>query len=113
MVTVKCDMCGKNILNDDGRITVSFPKEECFVCYDICKECSNKVEEFIKTSHKVPEEQKNKCNREYCEGCESFVSMESPLLLNKLHIGCHKLNQTRIVDLEHTVKPEDFYEEEK
>lgn len=52
MVTVKCDMCGKDILNDDGRTTFSFPKEDCFVCYDVCRDCANKVEEFIKVSYK-------------------------------------------------------------
>ena len=114
MVTVKCDMCGKDILNDDGRITISFPKEDCFVCYDICKDCSNKVEEFIKATHKVSEEQKNKCNREYCKGCESFDYTSSVLNPDKLHIRCNKTNQFRVVDLEHIdiVKPEDFYEED-
>lgn len=115
MVTVKCDMCGKDISNhDDGRTTISFPKEDCFVCYDVCRECANKIEEFIKTSHITPEEQEttDKCNKEYCEGCDFFASIESPLLLNKLHIRCEKTNQFRVVDLEHIVKPEDFYEED-
>lgn len=56
-------MCGKDILND-GRTTFTFPKEDCFVCYDICKDCSNKVEEFIKAAHIIPVEQENNCNRE-------------------------------------------------
>lgn len=138
MVTVKCDMCGKDISNhDDGRTTVSFSKEDKFVCYDVCRECANKVEEFIKAAHKYycepisPEEQeamdkwkeglsetamfkkeKNKCNKEHCEGCESFIYTSSVLHPNKLHIRCEKSKQVSIVDLEHTVKPEDFYEED-
>lgn len=121
MVTIKCDMCGKYILNDDRRISISFPKEDCFVCYDICEECSNKIDEFIKESHKqycepiIPEEQEtfDKCNKEYCNGCESFNYTSSVLEPNKLHIRCNKTNQFRVVDLEHKVKPKDFYEEEK
>lgn len=138
MVTVKCDMCGKDISNhDDRRTTISFPKEECFVYYDVCRECTNKIEEFIKASHKYfcepinPEEQEafdkwkeglsetalfkkeeNKCNKEHCDGCKSFIYTSSVLHPNKLHIRCNKINRSGVVDLEHTVKPEDFYEED-
>jgi hypothetical protein len=58
------------------------------------------------------EEQENKCNKEYCKGCESFDYTSSVLNPDKLHIRCNKTNQFSVVDLEHTVKPEDFYEEE-
>ena len=114
MVTVKCDMCGKDISNhDDGRTTINFPKEYCFVCFDVCRECANKIEEFIKAAHTTSEKQEtiNKCNKEYCKGCEFFIYNSSVLSPNKLHIGCEKSKQVSIVDLEHTVKPEDFYKE--
>lgn len=115
MVTVNCDMCGKDISNhDDGRTTISFPKEDCFVCYDVCRECANKIEEFIKASHATPEEQEtmDKCNKEYCKDCESFNYTSSVIEPNKLHVKCEKRKQVSIVDLEHTVKPEDFNEED-
>lgn len=131
-------MCGKDISNHDaGRSTVSFPKEDNFVCYDVCRDCANKIEEFIKVSHKyfcepiVPEEQEaidkwkedlsklamfnkdqNKCDKEHCEGCESFKYTSSVLNPDKLHIRCNKTNHFGIVDLGQTVKPEDFYEED-
>ena len=54
----------------------------------------------------------NKCNREKCEGCESFMCTSSVLDPYKLHIKCEKRKQVSIVDLPHTVKPEDFNEEE-
>lgn len=105
MVTVKCDMCGKDVSNhDDGRTTISFPKEDCFVCYDVCRDCANRIEEFIKTAHKAPEEQENKCNREKCEGCESFIYSSSVLQPDKLHVRCEKRKQVSIVDLEHIVR---------
>lgn len=138
MIIVKCDMCGKNIANGDKRTTYSISHETSYSCYDICEECANKVEEFIKASHKyycepiIPEEQeamdkwkeglsktamfnkeKNKCNKEHCEGCESFNYTSSVMRPDKLFVRCGKRNTMVLVDLEHTVKPEDFYEEEK
>lgn len=135
MMTVKCDMCGKIIAEGDKQTNYSISHETGFSCYDICEECSNKVEGFIKAAHKYfcepinPEEQEaidkwkeglsetamfkkeeNKCNKEHCEGCESFDYTSSPIHPNKLHIRCNKTNQFGVVELEHTVKPEDFYE---
>lgn len=84
----------------------------------------NKALEFIK-SYKLKHnytmtreeienynKEENKCNKEHCEGCESFIYTSSPIHPNKLHIRCNKTNHFGIVDLGHTVKPEDFYEED-
>jgi hypothetical protein len=58
-------------------------------------------------------EKNDECNKKYCKDCEFFIYTSSVLNPDKLHIRCNKTNQFRVVDLEHTVKPEDFYEEEK
>jgi hypothetical protein len=58
-------------------------------------------------------EEQDKCNKKYCKDCEFFIYTSSVIEPDKLHIRCNKTNQFSVVDLEHTVKPEDFYEEEK
>ena len=117
MVTVKCDMCGKDILNDDGRTTVSFPKEDCFVWYDICKECSNKVEEFIKVSYKhscepINHEEVNesKCDWERCIDCTEFIYTSNPVVPFKLTVTCNKNNKSFTTEIAHDVTPKDFIE---
>lgn len=105
MVSIKCDMCGKDILNDRDRISISFPHETSFTCYDLCEECSNRVEEFIKARH-------NKCNREYCEGCEHYQYASSILHPNKLITGCIEKKNSITVNIDYKVKPKDFNEEE-
>lgn len=71
----------------------------------------NKALQGIKTY--AEKKDQNKCNRENCKGCESFIYTSSVLSPDKLHIRCNKSNKISVVDLEHTVNPEDFYEEEK
>lgn len=109
MVTVKCDMCGKDIANNERQSSYSIPHEIGCSYYDICEECSNKVEEFIKATKK----DQIKCDKVKCEGCKSFTYTSSVIQPNKLHVRCNKINEFAVVDLEHIVKPEDFYEEEK
>lgn len=55
MISVKCDMCGKDVTNDGRTTLFCFPHEQSFSSYDVCKECSNKIEEFIKSSDKRKE----------------------------------------------------------
>lgn len=117
MVTIKCDMCGKDILNDDGRTTFSFPKEDCFVCYDICEECSNKVEEFIKASHEpscepIDHEEVNesKCDWERCIDCDEFIYTSNPVTPYKLNVMCNKYNKSFVTDIDNVVTPKDFIE---
>lgn len=85
------------------------PEEMQLVNEDKVKKEYNEVLKGIKTYA----EKKNKCNREKCEGCESFMYTSSVLDPFKLHIRCEKRKQVSIVDLEHIVKPEDFNEGEK
>lgn len=70
-------------------------------------------EEYNKALQGIKTYAENKCNSEKCEGCEFFIYTSSVLNPHKLHIRCEKRKQVSIVDLGHTVKPEDFYEEEK